>query len=760
MRLLAVNDSVYAFKGMCKNVYDVFTFNNGQYQSKQIISLEDKSYKAEATINKMPNLIIHGNVLYNFNYRSYLDTPFLQNDLMQHSVQTRVNVMLKQKYPFTIFVNTRQSNSPYFVNATDINVQYNRSMMLNSYKDKLRQEVDEILRMPILSLSPESIYSVETQTTLKHKARKRLGKNADSLLNTKDGLQKKWDELYADYKKQKDSLNGLQNWVKSSSRIQDLIEAKESDLRNEIIARQKANNQKDINDSSKIVTADSTRIKAESKTAVLTKKTEDKKKQIEEINSRVGKAEKKLIAFQKSAKDSLQNLKKQISVINNGQSLQDYLHENKKEDGKLTGIERLLLSVKQIGIGRNWIDYSELTVKNISLNGVNIELNPQRIYVAAAAGKINYRFRDFVLNNNNFSNTQSLGLIRLGYGIKEKNNLILTYYGGQKAVLNQVSSKDSNAIQRITGFSIEGKIDIDKNNYLIAEYAKSENIANTGKMFDLKEHSNEAWMIKLFSEFPKTNTKATGYYRRMGENFQSFTLLPSNAKQDAWMLKLNQGFDKKRIVLETSIRKNDFVSPLAITNYSSNTTFKSVQVTIKYPKYPFVMLGYYPTSQLSTSNNALYESQYNTFNGIANYSYAVKKVSMNSNLAYTRFYNNSSDTGFLYFNATTLTVQQTAYLGAFTLQGIVTNTKQTFLHLLTIEPVISYQYKNILTVSAGLKYSRVNHQQTLWGSTAAMGILIKKIGSIQLQYDKTYLPTYNRNLIPVDLGRATFIREF
>jgi hypothetical protein len=47
-------------------------------------------------------------------------------------------------------------------------------------------------------------------------------------------------------------------------------------------------------------------------------------------------------------------------------------------------------------------DYSELTVQNIIISGINIEYNPS-YYAAFATGKIDYRFRDFLgkYSNNN-----------------------------------------------------------------------------------------------------------------------------------------------------------------------------------------------------------------------------------------------------------------------------------------------------------------------------------------------------------------------
>jgi len=94
------------------------------------------------------------------------------------------------------------------------------------------------------------------------------------------------------------------------------------------------------------------------------------------------------------------------------------------------------------------------------------------------------------------------------------------------------------------------------------------------------------------------------------------------------------------------------------------------------------------------------------------------------------------------------------------LQGNLTVTDQALIHLVTMEPLVTYPYKRILTLTGGIKYSRLNHEQTLLGGTAGMSILINHFGTIQFNYDKVYLPSYNGNLLPVDLGRITYNREF
>jgi hypothetical protein len=462
--------------------------------------------------------------------------------------------------------------------------------------------------------------------------------------------------------------------------------------------------------------------------------------------------------YQKKITDSLQKVKKGIANITDKNSLNEYLHKTGGSIKEIPTLQRLLLSIKQIGLGRSWIDYSELTVKNISLTGFNIEMNPNNIYFAAAAGKVNYRFRDYIVKGNYAGSNQSVGLVRAGFGKKDKNNIIVTYYAGQKALLTQANPTDA-ATQKISGFSVETRKKIDEHNYVIGEYARSTSPTLKTKTFNFKNNTNEAFSIKLFSDYG--NTKVNGYYRKTGEDFQSFTLFPTNNKQDAWMLRAKQTIWKKRILLDAAIRKNDFNSPIAAPNFSNTNVFKSFQVTARIPKYPFVSAGYYPSSQLTLSdNNVLFENRYNTLNTIISHSYFVNKLSMNTNATYTKFYNSGSDTGFIYYNASTLTLNHSVNLKSFIVQGIVTVTDQSFLKQTTIEPVLTYQLKNILSISSSVKWNRVNRTETLWGGTAGLNLYLKKIGVLQMQYDKIYLPGFSRNLLPVDMGRVTFSREF
>ncbi len=743
---------IFPHRSGCKN------FSNDSlplFQNADITFQVQK--KSEMSIHSDPVFVIHGNVSYNFNYRSYLDTPFAETDLMQHSVQTRLNVKLKDRYPFTVNLAGRYSNSPFFSNESNVSVQFRQQEMLEDIKRKMLNETDSILRNKAMVLTPAQVYKNEMAGIINNPGSfnsREIKKSASKYTDAKtEEISKKYKELYGQYKSAADKLNSLKDIVHRSPG-QEAVEAKErkllGEIKDSVVALSEAIFKKKAG--VRIFKADSMKRSVE-------KKMENKKDKYDSLQNQLARAEKNLKSYQKKIIDSLQQVKKQIASIKDKNGLFDYFRKKGEAVQGITGLQKALLSVRQVGIGRTWIDYSELTVKNISLTGANLEANPGNIYFAAAVGKVNYRFRDYIVKGNYTGSGQSVALLRAGFGKKDGNNFIITYYTGKKALLNQTVISGAQTVRKITGFSVESRAALDANNYIIGEYARSITPGIRGKILSFNTHNNEAWGLKLFSTY--NNTKFTGYFRRMGEGFQSFTLYPTGSRQDAWLAKLSQSFWKKRVTAEAAIRKNDFNSPIALPDFSNKNIFKSFQLTVRVPKYPFVMIGYYPSSQLVLSNNkTLYENRYNTLNSVISHSYYLGGLSMGSNLCYTKFYNTGSDTGFIYYNAASLSFNHSVFIKHLTLGGTGTLTDQSQLYQLTLEPELTWRPKNSFSLSSSVKWSRVNHVETLWGGTAGINWLIKKLGTVQLRWEKIWLPGYRRNLLPVDIGRLTYSREF
>ncbi|HMG83667.1 MAG TPA: hypothetical protein VK559_11575 [Ferruginibacter sp.] len=754
--------------------------NGGICKNKGIIVTESDPTPVQSTTapakQQAPLLTLHGNVLYNFNYRSYIDTPFAQSGLIQHTLQSYINGNIAGQYPFRAIFTYRNSNSPYFSNSSDVSVQYRQPDMFEQIKSDLRKDADSSFDKNLL-VNPALRYTNPLNDSL-------LALAENNPLTK--SLYKKYDSLYTIYKQNRQKLEALEAMESNRNPMQALIEAREAKLAPKAPATDSLTDSLNIPDLKNMWGASKSGEFLQSlpgDTALITKlisrsnadsdqaKIKQRQDSIMKLRIEVMSDENKILSLQKKLTDSLSSVKQKINQLNDPEAITNYIDQNDTTEKKrLTGVQKFLLSVDQIGIGRSWLNYSELTVKNVSLNGFNIEMNPHKLYVAGAIGSVNSQFRNFVLNNNT-STDQSVKLVRFGIKTKSRNSLIFTVYGGHKALLSTVGIDSSQATQKIMGASLAATVPINKNITVTAEYARSSyseiydptevNKGLFSKVVNFGMRANEAWNIKFQSIYPRTNTKIDGSYSKMGAAFQSFTIYTSNVKQDAYLLHVNQLFLKKKLSLDASISKNDFNSPLTAPGYSNSAVFKSIQLSLAIPRYPFVSIGYYPTSQLfSGGGNVVYQSWYNTLNAISSYSYKLAKLNMSTNVVYTKFYTNQTDTAIVYDNASTFTINHSVYLTPFIFQGNLTVTDQLNIHLVTVEPLVSYNYKNILTLSASVKWSKLNGTQDLWGGTAGMGILIKNIGTIQFNYDKVYLPAYSGALMPVDMGRITFNKIF
>lgn len=780
VRAYNIGDSAFIIAGNCKSTGFAFFTKD---RAIPVIVTPDPAFPIAKT-GHSPLIRVHGNLLYGFDYRSYIDTPFAQNDLMQHLVQSTFSFVVKEKYPVKMVVTSRTNNSPYFNNTFDVSFQFNRSQVLENIKAEMRSR--------LTGLNSEALNILQKESNLIKKASSL--NDLDKLINLNE-LKKYEEEL----KLKKMQLQKLQTWVNDPARMQSLVEEKEKQLRGTVNenTRQSAKGGLSLekNGTAAVSSAVSEKVlkkgasfydKLKTKSDSLSESL-SKKLHVEEAQARYDSAKKlaeklqdtvksyvtRVKNAQKKVTDSINKLKQELNSLTTGPGLYAFMKKHHLDKGYLTKAQRVLLSVNQVGIGRTSLDYSELTVKNISIAGVNVEMNPVPVYAAIAAGKVNYRFRDFIYKNKeNSLPPQSVALIRIGVGQKEKNNLILTFFEGKKSVLNPSSPDPYNATQKVYGISAETKLAINANNYIVAEFAKSSYYYSAAqeptkaelreRVFNFRERSNEAYSFRLFSQYPQTNTRITAYYKKLGEHFQSFTLYPSGINQEAWMARISQQFWKKRITLDAAIRQNDFVSPVAMPSYNSKAVFKSVQLTVRVPHYPFVSIGYYPSSQLLLgSNHVLTESQYNTLNAVVSHNYTIaKKLSMNTTGVFTKFYNSGSDTGFIYFNAASYSINQSVFLSRLQLLTGITVTEQQQLHLLTLEQSLTYSLRKWMSVTGGLKCTRENHKKNLLGIQAAVSMHIKKIGTLQMHYEKTYLPAYNRELKAVDMANFSLYREF
>ena len=659
---------------------------------------------------RTPFLQVHGNILYNVNYYSNIDTPYNEKNIYQHTVQTYLDILVKGKYPMRVYLTNRFSNSSLFRNFSDFNFSYSNNRFSQLVKDQVRQR--------FMASLPSY-------------------KSVDSLQHLLDSSRLK--------------LKSVNGWIENPALLQKMVEARER-----AFFRDKAD--------SLLSKRDTTRIE---------EIYAQKKLQADSLQRQVDSLEYKLQSAGRNARADVNRICAEIQQADNPEQLRKKMKELHIPDSTLPAGYKVLMAVKSFGLGRSVVNYSELSVKNISINGIQAEYNPSNYY-ALASGSVDYRFRDFLVQSPG-QPRQYLNVLRYGKGLKDGNSIILTYFTGRRQLYNAAAS-DTNHAQSpssaLMGFTVEGNYKITDNIIVTGEVAKSsvpfytrDSSKSNGlfsQMFRMNDRSNEAWSLKASAFFPATQTRIRGNFKRLGINYQSFSIFTDGSSQTAWGGSIDQLLFHRWLNIMLSANTNDFSNPLIGSQYKSTTVFKSVQATLRKPRWPVISLGYFPSSQLTKLGDGQYiENLFYTLTGNITYSYSWRHLLMNSTLMYTRFYNRSDDSGFVYFNTTNLLVSQSFFLTGCTLQANASAAANQDYRLYTLEGKGLYNINKYLSAGAGIKYNK----QTMFnivqlGYSAELMLRLPKLGQVQFSADKGFIPGMNKQLVPNNTGRLSYFKTF
>lgn len=799
---------IYYYSAGCKR----YISNTNIFPNDTIVTSRAVINTVEPKKEKVKFLTVHGNVSYDYYSRSKDEVAVNQDNYQQHTERIYLDVLVKEKYPLKVNFASRQSNSPFFKNFYDINFQFDRY----SYTKNLKQQLLTKLNKQIPEYKYPDLSEAETQlkkqkdeyaaakkwldapatlqkiieerervyyknvkakedsikNNLKYEKSGKLNEmqgsttQTDSLSSEKNKLLNKKDDVTGKVTGEKDqisdSLTSIKNKItdeKDSATAK--LDAKKDKITDSLSSiENKASNRKDS------ITG-KVKNKADSVAAPFAKQYEKEKRRLDSLSKRIDSLTKRVDSIRNKVEKNVQRTRQKINSSASEKDLQKIAADNGIELDKDGKLQKRLAALKSFSIGRSMLNYTELTAQNITVTGVNIEYNPS-YYAAFAAGKIDYRFRDF-LNKNIPHNSQYIIMGRVGIGDKDHKALIFSYFTGRKNTADFSLSDSVKNYVNIVGYSLEAIYKKDENTSLSAEFAKSTKpvtgslTANKepGSLVKFSDKSNMGINIKAQTIFPETNTRLSGFFRKTGENFQSFSLFSYNTDQTAWLLRADQSFLKSRITVTGMLRRNDFTNPFTDKTYKTSTVFKSIQMNIRFPKYPSISIGYYPGTQLYVVNKErIRESAYYILNGSASYSYLFKRISMNSLFVYNRYSNEATDSGFIAYKGINYYALQTLFLKKLQLQGGYSYSKQPELQFYTLETSLEFAIRNWLRVGAGVKYNDIKGGNNYWGEKGQLTVKLWHLGDVQLQYEKSYLPTINQTLYPVETGRVSYFKNF
>ena len=660
----------------------------------------------------VPFLQVHGNVLYNLNYYSRIDTPYSERDIYQHTIQTWLDILVKGQYPMRIYLTNHFSNSSLFRNFSDFNFSYNNNRFNQQIRDRLRASF---------------LQSLPSQKLL-------------------DSLQQR---LNTAWKK----LNDLSGWMRNPALVQRMVEAREEEQRRAALK-------------------DSAQTKSPSPVDEMDLLYESRKREADSLRKEIAGLQQLISSAHQRSKKDIDQALQDIQRLDNPGQLQKKMQVLGISDSSLPKGYQTLMAIRSFNLGRTVVNYSELSVKNISVNGVQVEYNPST-YFAFASGSVDYRFRDFIMQGPGQSR-QYLNAFRMGKGLKDGNSVILTYFVGRRQLYNAATS-DSITTQvpssNLMGLTLEGNYHINEHILLTGEIAKSSTPSYTGdsthktslgsQLFKMNDRTNEAWSLKLNAFFPATQTRIKAAYKHLAVNYQSFSIFTDGSAQSLWSANIDQLFFHRQLDIMLGANTNDFTNPFIGKEYKSTTVFKSIQATLRRRNWPVISLGYFPSSQITRLGNDQYmENLFYTLVGNMTHSYSIQHLLMNTALVYTQFYNRQSDSGFTYFNTRNLTLSQSFFLHRFTLQGNVSAASNQDYQLYSMEGKMQHTVSKVLSVGAGIKYNKQTvYNISQWGYSAE-ATLRTRLGQVQFSADRGFIPGMNKRLVPDNTGRLTYFKTF
>jgi hypothetical protein len=666
------------------------------------------SYKKQAVaFSAKPFVRIgSGYINYSWNYRSGIDTPFVERNLSQHLVTGSFNATIANTIPLRVTYFERRSNSNIFRDFRDVRVELNAPEFQRMHADKLR---------------------------------KHLAGMTDKL---RDPLAK--PAMDASLKK----ITQLNSWLNYSAVKKKFIDSKELLLSSDLIDSDVAAKKDSILNEAKEFIA-------------FYEKVELQQKKYENLYDSLRtvyiNAEKKIKLFQQLINGNLNN-------PDNLYALQEMAKKYGMADKRFTRLSSAVSSIRTLAVGKTIPNFSSLTLKNTNVRGVNFEYNRDNLYLALAAGSVDFRVRDFVYSGQKRV-PQFVYAARIGYGEKERNNLILTYFEGKKQVYKGLNNNNA---QNIKGVSIAAQWLPAKNHRINAEIAQSAspsflNLVGTAEKpsLDFKDKKNQAWSLQIKSYLPATKTKLEGEYRHSGINFQNFSNYRMNASYNSWYAKGEQYIWKRNLHIVAAIRKNDFSNPLVLQRYNANTVFKNFTATFRKRNWPVLSAGYMPSSQYTIIDSLVYENRYQVFNATVNHQYKIGTAPATSAFMYNRFYNDVQDTGFFYYNANNFFFNQSIQFSLYTANLSIAHTENGRYTLNTWDAGFFFKVLKQSAVGFGVKINQLNIDPDakvgFYGNTR---IAIPKVGDLNIWLEKNYLPDLYHRLIKNEFYNIGFTRYF
>jgi hypothetical protein len=183
-------------------------------------------------------------------------------------------------------------------------------------------------------------------------------------------------------------------------------------------------------------------------------------------------------------------------------------------------------------------------------------------------------------------------------------------------------------------------------------------------------------------------------------------------------------------------------------------------VNLRKRNWPFISGGYMPSSQYTLVNNQLFESRYQVLNGTINYQYKIGIAATSTSVMYNRFYNDSRDSGFIYYNSKNYFFRQAFQFALYNANFNISSSRNSLYNLSCLEGGVATELLKTIKLGLNLKISNLNNDIVKLGFNTTIGFALPGIGDLNIWFEESYLPNNLNQLYKYEFYNIGFIRYF
>jgi hypothetical protein len=450
------------------------------------------------------------------------------------------------------------------------------------------------------------------------------------------------------------------------------------------------------------------------------------------------------------------SLNKQSLKLAEAKALKQLIGE---KDSLLETAGKPTFSLPDLRLGRYILNHSDLTINNVYLKGVTATIKGEKT-LTFSVGLMDFAFNNFVAANvSQLPASQFITAAKYSWQRNQVKTAWNIFYGFKRnpQAINEASNYP------VYGLSLEKDYKINKQLQVGFEAARSiglePNTTNPQKATNLlaiNNTDNYGFLGKASYNHLRTATQLDAELRFIGTGFENFNPSQLFNPGNAYKLRLRQYFVKKYVELGAQVQGLDFSKAYIGNNVNAKTTFYSLNTTIRLPKLPVLMVGYYPGTQtFLNNNNTLYQYHYYLLTGSLMHQLRLGTNSMNIMTNYTKIKNSFSDSATV--------VSNYSYSGgigfnsrAFGLNGGYTYQQWDLGALQTVEAGGSYtanKWSVRITLRQGFRQNQTYFGYAVFGS-ANLG----ELGTVMLSVDRGFFPDRSGNFQNLYSGQLHYVK--